>query len=176
MSDRDFELKRFFQPIELSTFFNEYWEKSPLLLSREEPNYYSNLVTKGDLDSIICFNKTKFQQVVNKGQTLIPNHSNPYENHNVSNIFKAYSEGNTIVLCGLQHCWQPVSIFCRSLESFFSHPIHINLYLTPKSSQGLLPHFDTHDVFILQVEGSKHWRVYDSFRDLPLSTDEHSSF
>jgi lysine-specific demethylase/histidyl-hydroxylase NO66 len=35
-----------------------------------------------------------------------------------------------------------------------------NSYLTPLNSQGFAPHYDDVDVFILQLEGFKRWRVY----------------
>jgi len=35
-----------------------------------------------------------------------------------------------------------------------------NVYITPAGSQGLPPHYDDVEVFILQLEGEKHWRLY----------------
>jgi hypothetical protein len=43
------------------------------------------------------------------------------------------------------------------------------VYLTPPNSRGLATHYDTHDVFVLQAGGSKHWRLYGSPVKLPLS-------
>lgn len=39
---------------------------------------------------------------------------------------------------------------------------------TPPAAQGFKPHFDTHDVFVLQISGQKHWSVYDTKVTLPL--------
>ena len=36
-----------------------------------------------------------------------------------------------------------------------------NVYLTPPGTQGFAPHFDDVDVFLLQLEGRKHWRLYE---------------
>ncbi|KAG5284406.1 hypothetical protein AALO_G00026390 [Alosa alosa] len=46
------------------------------------------------------------------------------------------------------------------LESFFGALVGSNVYITPKASQGLPPHYDDVEVFILQLEGEKHWRLY----------------
>jgi len=37
----------------------------------------------------------------------------------------------------------------------------VNAYITPAQSQGFAPHYDTHDVFVLQISGSKRWRVHE---------------
>src|SRR6185295_12103641 len=37
-------------------------------------------------------------------------------------------------------------------------------------AQGFSAHYDTHDVFILQAAGSKHWRLYGSSVQLPLAS------
>ena len=38
----------------------------------------------------------------------------------------------------------------------------MNVYVTPANSVGFVSHFDSHDVFVLQLYGSKNWRVYDN--------------
>jgi hypothetical protein len=47
-------------------------------------------------------------------------------------------------------------------------PVQANAYYTPRRSQGFAVHHDTHDVFVLQVAGRKHWRVYEPLLELPL--------
>lgn len=33
-------------------------------------------------------------------------------------------------------------------------------YLTPAGTQGFAPHYDDIEAFVVQLEGKKHWRVY----------------
>jgi ribosomal protein L16 Arg81 hydroxylase len=47
------------------------------------------------------------------------------------------------------------------LSNDLGHPFQTNIYITPPNSQGFPAHYDTHDVFVLQVEGSKTWRIYE---------------
>ena len=80
-----------------------------------------------------------------------------------------FSEGATIVLQALHRYWAPVSLFCRELETALTHPVQTNVYVTPPSSRGLDIHYDTHDVFVLQVSGVKHWMVWHKAFDQPLA-------
>ena len=50
---------------------------------------------------------------------------------------------------------------CATLQEFFGSFVGTNMYLTPPGTQGFAPHYDDVEVFILQLEGKKHWRVYE---------------
>lgn len=76
-------------------------------------------------------------------------------------VYARYSEGATIVLEGLHRYWPPLTEFCRDLELALGHRLQVNAYLTPPGARGFDVHRDDHDVFVLQVSGSKHWLVYD---------------
>lgn len=79
-----------------------------------------------------------------------------------------FSEGATIVLQSLQRWWPPLTRFCRELEATLGHPVQVNAYLTPPTAAGFTPHHDTHDVFVLQVSGTKRWTVRSPLVDAPL--------
>ncbi len=89
-------------------------------------------------------------------------------------IAAAFEAGATIVLQALHLNWTPVARFCRALEAELGHPAQANSYYTPRDSQGFAVHHDTHDVFVLQVAGEKHWRVYDPLWELPLKQQRYS--
>jgi len=57
-----------------------------------------------------------------------------------------------------------VHLMLSLLESEFGCMVGSNAYLTPLNSQGFAPHYDDVDVFVLQLEGYKRWRVYAPFR------------
>ncbi len=93
----------------------------------------------------------------------------PYQGAaDVARMYRAFADGATIVLQSLHRSWAPLASFCRSLELELSHPAQANAYLTPAGATALAPHHDTHDVFVLQVHGRKHWRVSEPVVDAPL--------
>lgn len=64
-----------------------------------------------------------------------------------------------------------IAALAQSVQRAFDARSQINLYLTPPSSTGFPPHFDTTDVFILQCVGAKSWTVFEQYADqqsLPL--------
>jgi hypothetical protein len=79
-----------------------------------------------------------------------------------------FDDGATIVLQGLQRWWPAATAFCRALELELGHAVQANAYLTPAGAAGLAPHHDTHDVFVLQLAGAKHWTVREPTLATPL--------
>lgn len=47
-----------------------------------------------------------------------------------------------------------------NLQELFGCFVGANVYLTPPNSQGFAPHFDDIEAIILQIEGSKQWKIY----------------
>jgi cupin superfamily protein len=93
----------------------------------------------------------------------------------VPRVLAAFEAGATIVLQGLHHLWLPLARYCRQLESSLGHPVQANAYYTPRGSQGLPVHHDTHEVVSLQVAGEKRWLVYEPVLDLPLKNQRYTS-
>jgi lysine-specific demethylase/histidyl-hydroxylase NO66 len=77
----------------------------------------------------------------------------------LTGIVAAAANGATIVLQGLHHLWPPLQRFCAQLERATSHRVQANAYLSPAGAAGLAHHADTHEVLVLQVEGTKSWDV-----------------
>ena len=67
--------------------------------------------------------------------------------------------GATLVLQALHRTWPPLIEFGSMLAAELGHPVQINAYITPPENRGFAAHYDTHDVFVLQVAGSKRWTI-----------------
>ncbi len=78
------------------------------------------------------------------------------------------------MLQGLQRSWRPLGTFCRELELELTHPVQANAYITPPGAQGLAVHYDTHDVFVLQLAGHKEWALFDPVLEDPLASQPWS--
>jgi hypothetical protein len=75
-------------------------------------------------------------------------------------VLRQIDDGATLVLQALHRTWPPLVDFAAGLSSDLGHPVQINSYITPAANRGFAPHYDVHDVFVLQVEGRKRWRIH----------------
>jgi hypothetical protein len=71
--------------------------------------------------------------------------------------------GATLRVRDLQRADPNLTAFVRGVQETFTAPAQINLYLTPPRREGFPPHFDITDVFIVQIAGSKCWRIYPDY-------------
>jgi len=81
-------------------------------------------------------------------------------------VLAQLADGATLVLQALHRTWPPLIDFGSRLAAELGHPVQINAYVTPPDSRGFAPHYDVHDVFVLQVSGRKHWTIHE-----PVVTD-----
>ena len=80
-------------------------------------------------------------------------------------------EGATLVLDAVDELQRPVRRIAENLERVFRTRIQVNGYAGWRTSHGFDLHWDDHDVFVLQVAGRKHWKIYGQTRPYPLKRD-----
>lgn len=83
-------------------------------------------------------------------------------------LLRQFAGGATMVLQGLHRTWAPLITFSQGLAAELGHPVQINGYVTPAQSRGFDDHYDVHDVFVLQVAGTKRWQVRPPVHPCPL--------
>jgi lysine-specific demethylase/histidyl-hydroxylase NO66 len=172
---------------DVDSFLKDYWAAAPLYRGANGVGGFEDLLTLADVDAILTERGLRFPAIrlVKDGQTLTPSSytkSIRLQSREVDDfvdpgrVLQHFSDGATIVLQALHRYWEPLSHFCRELELALTHPVQVNVYLTPPHARGLSVHYDTHDVFVLQVSGTKLWKVWGSATALPLAhqrrTDE----
>lgn len=161
------EFKTLVAPIEPEVFFSEYWESKPLFVARGENAYYRDLLSDSDIEfitSAACALSNSSIELVGK-KPGAPELQKP---DRITTIYRAYNEGASIRVRGVDRYWKPIWMLCRDLEEVFNFPVATNLYCSPAGSHGLDRHYDQHDVFVVQIAGRKHWRVFESPNVLPL--------
>ena len=63
MRDNHFSFERMIHPVGADTFLREYWEQKPLLIARGKPDYYCDVLSMADIDSIVGFRQLEYSQL-----------------------------------------------------------------------------------------------------------------
>jgi hypothetical protein len=75
-------------------------------------------------------------------------------------VWNDFAAGYTIVLNGVEQYVPAIASVSHSIEVELNFPTQVNAYVTPPESHGFLPHYDQHDVLVLQIQGAKIWHLY----------------
>jgi ribosomal protein L16 Arg81 hydroxylase len=172
-------------PVALEDFLAEHWERRPLTVARAEPGRFDGILSAADVERLVTMSGIRMPafRLVRDGAPLpaseytqeIPWRPGSFAGlARVDRVAEEHAAGATIVLQALQLHWHPAALYCRGLEQALGFPVQANAYATPAGAQGFAVHHDTHDVFVLQVSGTKRWRIYAPVLELPLSTQRWS--
>jgi hypothetical protein len=99
------------------------------------------------------------------------NASRPIPRLKSAELTRELREGATLVLDNVDELYWPIRRLAESLERIFRVRVQVNSYSGWRSSHGFDLHWDDHDVFVLQVSGNKHWKIYGVTRQYPLARD-----
>lgn len=165
-----FTLERLLAPITREEFFADYYEKKPLIIRRKSPDYWRELLTADDVNRVITTRNMHHPAVgmTNATRRMTPEeYTYPSGLIDNARLYRLWADGCTITCNGFETEHPALALLCRSMEREMSIRFQTNLYFTPPGAQGFRTHYDTHDVFALQVHGSKHWVLYNTPVELP---------
>lgn len=176
-----YDLASLLSPVDTQTFLEQHWETAPLLVRRDDPDYFAGLPGLDDLDELITATASRRIKLVNDdGKVVRTNPDGSANQHtlrldpngipDIADVYRSYSRGYSLVINQMHVRSAAVARMCNALEATLHHRVGANMYLTPRSGQGFRPHIDTHDVLVLQLHGTKEWHVAPPTSDLPLVT------
>src|SRR5688500_9536916 len=148
-------------PLGKSEFCSDYYSKKPLYVGTC-PDKFKNLVDWKSLNRIINSSPVPHPTIKMgiDGKRVLTK--------DASEIIEWCREGASLVIEEVHKYDKRVGKLAAELSREMSEPTRVNLYLSQPSRQGYNRHYDTHDVFILQIAGFKEWRVFDATVEFPL--------
>ncbi len=160
-------------------FADDAWGNAPLLTRSEELEQgFADLFSLEAADEILSTRglRTPFIRVAKDGAIVDSSRFTGPGGVGASvgdqviddRILDLFASGHTLVLQALHRFWPPIVAFAGTLGSELGHPVQVNAYITPKQAQGFAAHYDVHDVFVLQIAGSKRWVVHEPVHRDPL--------
>ena len=161
----NFKFQKLIAPVAEDEFRTRHWEQHPLIIPRGRSNYFDDLFSLQDFDDAIA-RGPDYVKVAEATAKKVGRHQGVAATA-LENVLADMRSGSTLVLDTLQQREPKLGLLCRLLTQELGYGFQTNLYLTPPNGKGFTPHWDDHDVFILQVVGSKHWKVEKQRRALP---------
>jgi hypothetical protein len=162
--DAELSLAWILDPLSVETFLDKIWAKDHYHVNRSCPDYFAALIPgRSRVDQLLQMFRDEPSAVrLVKGKDK--RGSDRYRlvdgSLDLAAVGKDFAEGYTIVFDGVEQYARQVGTLARFLEVELHFPIQVNTYVTPPGQTGLAPHYDDHDVLILQIEGSKIWHLY----------------
>ncbi len=147
-----------------TSFLTHSYEQKPIVVRHDDPDRFSDLLSIAKIDHTVA------ELDLQRGMLVMTDASRRIEENEFvapsgaidrSAVAGLYQGGATLILNQLQQSNGAMAALCGSLERVFSCHVQTNTYLTPPSSQGFRTHYDNHDVFVIQLEGEKAWRLHD---------------
>ncbi|MEY8016802.1 cupin domain-containing protein [Mycobacterium servetii] len=160
-------------PLPVQTFLDDIWGATRYHIKRDCPGYFDGLlpgpsVVDGLLDhlraepSVLCLVKGE--------QNRDPaTYRRPDGSLDPAGVRDGHAAGYTIVADNLERYVRTIGSLAHAIEVELNFPTQVNGYVTPPRSRGFVPHYDHHDVLILQIQGSKVWHLYG---DTPVAPHE----
>lgn len=176
-------LKEAIRPWSVDEFVATHWEREPLVLQRADRGYFASLITTAEFDQIVAstglrhpyFRILRAGTILPVGQTTTSRQLGPDLDSGLADLNKLYDEygsGGTLALQAAEHWWPPLRVVAADFQAELGFPTQVHVYLTPAHAQGAPVHYDTHEVFVLQVEGRKTWDIWQPTIDLPMRMSE----
>jgi bifunctional lysine-specific demethylase and histidyl-hydroxylase NO66 len=159
-------------------FFAEHWARRPSVHQSPQREAISELFGLGDVDRLLSDGlRAPALRIVRAGAPVAPSgylksmHMGGRQIADAVDVSRArslFAAGATLVFQALHRYHAPIRALCERLQAALGHPLQANAYVSPLEALGLPAHHDTHDVFALQVFGSKRWRFYEPTIELPV--------
>lgn len=157
------------EPYSQEEFLANNWTKKAIAISGKGEKDFTHLFSWEQLNYILNFHQLEYPdlRLALDGKVL-----DPKENRNLTQWCQ---KGATLIIDQVHQRIPEIAILASKLSYELGYPTQVNTYCSWSSKQGFSPHYDTHDVFILQVEGSKQWYVYTDTLKYPLRNQKSSS-
>ena len=153
-------------------FLNEYWQKKPLLIRQAIPDFISPL-SADELAGLSLEEEVESRLILEKGETPWELRHGPFTEETFSSLPESHW---TLLVQAVDH-WVPevheLLEYFRFLPSWRLEDIMIS-YATDGGNVG--PHYDQFDVFLIQAEGKRRWKIgplYDDQTPMVENTPLH---
>lgn len=140
-------------------FLADYWQKKPLLIKQAIPNF-TGLLTPDELAGLACEDDVQARIVEFKKGKWSAKHG-PFDENDFAKLPEKTTPNHnwTLLVQSVNH-FLPEAAELLQQFSFIPHARLDDLMVSyAPGGGGVGPHFDSYDVFLLQGQGKRLWRI-----------------
>ena len=172
------DFAEFLAPFDAGTFRSQYYGKQPLHVRRNGAG--SGLLPWQRFNDVLAltpyWNEESLKVYFKSRAALRENYCDTADVRpgtlapvNPAKLKALTALGASVVANHLHRVCPEVGAVAAMLEREFAARAFANVYCSFTGVQAFQTHFDLHDVFAVQAEGEKTWRVYESRADAPVN-------
>jgi len=183
MSDYISNLAELLDPITPEAFRADYLHKRPLHV-RAKPEKFASTLTWADLNRMLTMDVWTQQTLqLNMDTNRVPpaaycvNGANrdhqPTMRPDPGKVKEIMARGATLLLNEVETLAPGILSLVNTIQRELGSKSSVNLYYSHREHKGFDSHCDRHDVFAVQIFGTKRWNIYQGQLDRPI---EHAMF
>ncbi|MEU8794547.1 cupin domain-containing protein [Streptomyces sp. NPDC048643] len=152
-------------------FFSEYFNRQLMYRPRSLPVDPRKILSIAELDELLHLQAIRrpYLRLAKDGVLVLPEsytHTERIQGEMLtdaitpSNVYEHFRAGASITWPTMNHYRPNLRELCSQLGTRFATRSDAVAFLTPAGQQGFNPHYDPGDLFIIQLEGRKHWKLW----------------
>jgi ribosomal protein L16 Arg81 hydroxylase len=159
------DLASLLAPVSEEAFLSHFIEKKRLHVKSEDPGRAASLLPWTTINRLIqsdVLPPERFR-VVRSNVDLLPSmyrHKDDEQQLRAGALQALLRQGVSLVINGISDLVPELGALTGAVERRLGHRSWVNAYLSFGKGSALKPHWDEHDVLVLQVHGRKRWRSF----------------
>lgn len=171
----------FIAPMTPERFCSEFYGREPVHISAEPSSERATMMQWDDIPDLVGilsqWRDGGLKMVLNR-QQVTPQHylairetaTGRQEQPDVDLVRSLMDIGASLILDGVEDVRLDMRRICAMLGREFGAKAGLNLYASKRGIQAFASHCDPHEVFVVQCEGEKEWRIYGNRAENPVSS------
>ena len=166
-------------PMSEEEFFADYFDKKPLHI-RGTPGKFADVMSWRHLNAMLNQTHIWSSKTLNLVLDCVPlgpeafcRQTQDRDGRQVlqpdpAKVLGQLRRGASLVLNDIDSLSPGLSSVSNALEETLGAKAQANLYCSWRQHKAFPPHYDTHDVYAVHVEGTKTWNIYSGRADHPI--------
>lgn len=162
-------------PLDPEQFLADYWTRKAVLL-RVEGRRFDRFCGWDTVNAVLNAEDCVFPKIkMSRSDVAVPTNlfttsvgGQPLVDPRA--VVRLFRDGASFGITGADSHWPPLRPVVDCIHDALLESVNANIYCSPPNTQGFRCHFDLHEVLVLQLAGSKHWKVFRPTIDAPVES------